>query len=98
MQRTKFTFEPTPDKYGRIRDLYVFTREGLGMKYYCDEYVANVYKAENILLDILDALPIKPIQRKRIEKAIEAYGGAKDEKAQHDAEENYWEREAGANL
>lgn len=77
MQRTIFLHEPSPDKYGRIKELYTYTREDLDhQKYYGNEYTADIYKAENALMDILDLSPIQAILRREIEKAIEDYAEA----------------------
>ena len=98
MKRANFIFEPTEDKYGRIHELYVFTRDGYDQKCYCNQYTANVYKAENVLLDILEKLPIMPILRKEIEKAIENYGEARSIETREDVEEGFAERDSGASL
>jgi predicted ArsR family transcriptional regulator len=99
MKRTIFLHEPLPDKYGRIKELYTYTREDLNhQKYYCNEYTADVYKAENTLMDILDLFPIRAILRREIEKAIEDYAEAIKEEARESAEDNFYERQAGASL
>lgn len=89
MKKVTFIYEPKPDKYNRRRGSFVYTREDLDMKCYCNEYTAKVLKSENDILDIINSLPILPILREKIFQTIEKYGENKATESREEVEDSF---------
>lgn len=92
MKKVTFIHEPTPNKYGRYSESFVYTREDLDMKCYCNEYAAETLKLENKILDIINSLPVLPILKEEILQTIEKYGEAKSAETREEVEDNFAEQ------